>query len=332
MGVVKDITEEIIRKISVYCTVEQVAEVQGAITLVLYQYEISKKQTAITEYSCSGLDYVNRFLVAKEAAGIAPSTIDNYRLTLEMFFTATNKSVNDYRDDDIIYYLEFYRRTRQVSFVRIKNMQSALSSFWTWLYKKGYVKNNPVAQMDSVKLPKRIKQPFSDEERELPRMSCEKPRDFALVEFLYTTGVRVSELVSLNIDDISMTDRSLMVYGKGGKEREIYISAAAMVHLKTYLDSRTDDNPALFVSLKCPYERLSKKGIEDFLKKLGKKAGVKNVHPHRFRRTMATNALNRGMPIEQVSGLLGHTRLDTTQIYCTTNQQSIRHSHQKYCA
>lgn len=332
MGVIRDVTEEIIRRLTTYCNEDQIAEIQGAITMVLYQYDISKKQTAITEYSCSGLDYVHRFLVAKEAVGIAQSTIENYRLTLEMFFMATNKPLTDYKDDDIIYYLEFYRRTRQVSFVRIKNMQSALSSFWKWLYKKGYVKNNPVAQMESVKLPKRIKQPFSDEERELLRMNCERPRDLALIEFLYTTGVRVSELVSLNITDISVSGRSLMVYGKGGKERELYISAAAMVHLQRYLDGRTDNNPALFVSVKKPYDRLSKKGIEDFLKNLGDRAGVKNVHPHRFRRTMATNALNRGMPIEQVSGLLGHTRLDTTQIYCTTNQQSIRHSHQKYCA
>lgn len=332
MGAVKDITEEIIRKITAYCSADQIAEIQGAVTLVLYQYDISKKQTAITEYSCSGLDYVRRFLVAKEAAGIARSTIENYQLTLEMFFTATNKPIHEYTDDDVIYYLEFYRRTRQVSFVRIKNMQSALSSFWKWLYKKGYVKHNPIAQMDSVKLPKKIKQPFSDEEREKLRMACKHPRDLAMIEFLYTTGVRVSELVSLNIDDISFTNRSLTVYGKGGKEREIYISAAAMVHLQVYLDSREDRNPALFVSLKNPHDRLNKKGIEDFLKKLGKRAGVKNVHPHRFRRTMATNALNRGMPIEQVSGLLGHSRLDTTQIYCTVNQQGIRYSHQRYCA
>ena len=298
--------------------------------MVMYDYSVSEKETGIIVRQPDGYAYLEKFLLSKSSAGLSHKTLDNYRLTISMFLDSINKPLTELSDDDFIYYLEKYRQIRQVSFSRIKNMQSALSSFFSWLHKKRYIPSNPVAQLDSIKLPKTIKKPFSDEERELLKIQCEQLRDLALMEFLYSTGVRVSELTALNRSDINFASNDVTVFGKGFKERETYITPSASIYLKMYLDSRIDDNPALFVSLHKPYRRLSKNGIERMLRELGRRTGVNNVHPHRFRRTMATNALNRGMPIEQVSRLLGHTKLDTTQIYCSVSQENVRMSHKKY--
>lgn len=308
----------------------QMRQLKTVLHMAMYDYSVSKKETGIIVRQPDGYAYLEKFLLSKSSAGLSPKTLDNYRLTITMFLNAINKPLAELADDDFIYYLEKYRQIRRVSFSRIKNMQSALSSFFTWLHKKRYITSNPVAQLDSIKIPKTIKKPFSDEDRELLKIQCNQLRDLALMEFLYSTGVRVSELTALNRSDINFTNNDVTVFGKGSKERETYITPSAGIYLKMYLDSRTDDNPALFVSLHEPYRRLSKNGVERMLRELGRRTGIKNVHPHRFRRTMATNALNRGMPIEQVSRLLGHTKLDTTQIYCSVNQENVRMSHKKY--
>lgn len=309
---------------------DQMHRLKSVLHMVMYDYSVSEKETGIIVRQPDGYAYLEKFLLSKSSAGLSHKTLDNYRLTISMFLDSINKPLTELSDDDFIYYLEKYRQIRQVSFSRIKNMQSALSSFFSWLHKKRYIPSNPVAQLDSIKLPKTIKKPFSDEERELLKIQCEQLRDLALMEFLYSTGVRVSELTALNRSDINFASNDVTVFGKGFKERETYITPSASIYLKMYLDSRIDDNPALFVSLHKPYRRLSKNGIERMLRELGRRTGVNNVHPHRFRRTMATNALNRGMPIEQVSRLLGHTKLDTTQIYCSVSQENVRMSHKKY--
>lgn len=311
---------------------QQMAELKGVLYICLQDCEVSKKQTAVVMYEDQGSNYLNRFLMEKGAAGLSDKTLENYRLTIGMFLNAKNKPIGEYTDEDIICYLELYRRIRKVSFSRIKNMQSALSSFFNWLYRRKYIKSNPMAQMECIKVPKKIKHPFSAEEMELMRLHCEQIRDLAIIETLYSTAVRVSELTGMNRGDISFSDKDVTVTGKGNKQRETYMNAPMGVYLRLYLESRTDDNPALFVSLKSPHKRLEKNGIEAILKKIGLAAGVQNVHPHRFRRTAATNLLERGMPIEQVSKLLGHVKLDTTQIYCTVAQESVKASHQKYCA
>lgn len=309
---------------------DQMRQLKTVLHMAMYDYSVSKKETEIIVRQPDGYAYLDKFLLSKSSAGLSPRTLDNYRLTITMFLDAINKPLAELTDDDFIYYLEKYRQIRQVSFSRVKNMQSALSSFFSWLHKKRYITSNPVAQLDSIKLPKTIKKPFSDEDREMLKIQCEQLRDLALMEFLYSTGVRVSELTALNQSDINFNSNDVTVFGKGSKERETYITPSAGIYLKMYLDSRTDDNPALFVSLHRPYHRLSKNGVERMLRELGRRTGIKNVHPHRFRRTMATNALNRGMPIEQVSRLLGHAKLDTTQIYCSVSQENVRMSHKKY--
>ena len=309
---------------------EQLARLKTVLHMCLKNYTVVKDNLSLSTCNDDNFRYLRQFLLSKGASGLSQKTLDNYSLTIRMFLSTVNKPIGKYHDDDFICYLEMYRRVRKVSFSRIKNMQSALNSFWSWLFKKQIVNSNPVAALDSIKLPKKIKQPLSDEDREILKLHCNRLRDLALMEFLYSTGVRVSELTSLNISDISFSSKDCIVYGKGGKDREVYINAPTCIYLKQYLDSRTDDNPALFVSSRSPHSRLSKNAIEAILRSLGNRCGISNVHPHRFRRTMATNALNRGMPIEQVSRLLGHSKLDTTQIYCTVSQENVRLSHKKY--
>lgn len=321
----------ILQQMAPYLEESQMAELKGTLYICLQDYEIQKKQTDIAVYEDNASAYLRKFLLERGAAGLSQETLDNYKLTLEMFLQATNKPVTHYTDEDIICYLEVYRRVRKVSFARIKNMQSAMSSFFGWLCRRKYIPANPVAQMDSIKVPKKIKHPFTAEDMEILRINCKQLRDMAILETLYSTAVRVSELAAMDRTDISFVNRDVTVTGKGNKQRETYINASMGVYLKMYLESRKDNNPALFVSLKAPYERLSKRGIEALIKRIGIAAGVENVHPHRFRRTAATDLLRRGMPIEQVSKLLGHVKLDTTQIYCTVDQEAVRMSHRKYC-
>lgn len=326
-----EVIENVLQHMARHLTDQQLADLKGALYICLQDYELNKKETSLIAYEDHGTYYLNRFLLEKGAHGLSDKTIGNYRLTIRMFLEYYNKSVSEYTDEDVICYLEVYRRARNVSFSRIRNMQSALSSFFTWLCKRKYITSNPLAQLDTIKIPKKVKQPFTQEELELMRMHCNEIRDLALIETLYSTGVRVSELVALNRDDISFINKDVLVMGKGSKQRETYINASASVYLKLYLNSRTDDDPALFVGLRSPHKRLDKNGIEAVVKRIGKAAGIQNVHPHRFRRTFATNMLERGMPIEQVSKLLGHTKLDTTQIYCTIDQETVKASHKKYC-
>lgn len=327
-----EVISNIMQQMTPYLDERQLTELKGVLYICLQEYDVSKRQTEVVPYEDQGRNYLNRFLLEKGSAGLSDRTLANYKLTIGMFLDHHNKPIGEYTDEDIICYLEVYRRIRKVSFSRIRNMQSALSSFFTWLYKRKYVIANPAAQLDSIKVPKKIKHPFTAEELEMLRLHCEEIRDMAILETLYSTAVRVSELAGLNRDDVSFTDRDITVTGKGNKQRVSYINASMGLYLRLYLESRTDDNPALFVSLKSPHERLGKNGIEAILKRIGVAAGVQNVHPHRFRRTAATNLLERGMPIEQVSKLLGHVKLDTTQIYCTVAQESVKASHQKYCA
>lgn len=327
-----EVISNIMQQMAPYLDDRQLAELKGVLYICLQGYDVHRRETAVIPYEDQGTTYLNRFLLEKGSAGLSDKTLANYKLTVGMFLDHHNKPVGEYTDEDIICYLEVYRRIRKVSFSRIRNMQSALSSFFTWLHRRKYIAVNPAACLDSIKVPKKIKHPFSPEEMELLRLHCEEIRDMAILETLYSTAVRVSELAGLNRDDVSFSDRDVTVTGKGNKQRVSYINASMGLYLRLYLESRTDDNPALFVSLKSPYERLGKNGIEAILKRVGRAAGVQNVHPHRFRRTAATNLLERGMPIEQVSKLLGHVKLDTTQIYCTVAQESVKASHQKYCA
>ena len=270
------------------------------------------------------------FLVRKRVEGRSERTLGLYNLHLRRMLQCLNKPVQEITEGDLFLYIERYKRQRQVSGVYLDNIRLVFSSFFGWLNAKGYIRKNPAAGLDPIKTEKRIKKPLSDIELEKLRRKCGLERDLALIEFLYSTGVRVSELVALNRQDIDFVSMDVIVYGKGAKERETYLTAASCMHLKEYLDSRKDDNEALFVSLRAPHKRLTVSGVEEILRRLGRCTGIEKVHPHRFRRTMATNILNKGMPIEEVKEILGHVKLDTTMIYCQVGRENVKHSHRKY--
>ena len=204
------------------------------------------------------------------------------------------------------------------------------SSFFVWLRDRDRVRRNPMVLVESIKVEKRVKRPFTDTEREQLLRSCVTIRDKAMMEFLYSTAVRVSELANLNRDDIRWSSKDLIVYGKGGKERTVYLNERTNMYLQEYLQSRTDNNPALFVGLKSPHNRLSKAGIEDMIRRTGERAGVEKAHPHRFRGTSITNAINRGMPLQEASIMAGHAKTETTMLYCNVDQESVKYHHKKY--
>lgn len=305
----------------------QCNELKEALYIALQDYELANRCTELLDLDRSYVHYLQLFIVRKKTEGKSERTLKQYQLHLERMLQFLNMPIEKITENDLFCYLAKYKKDRGVTNVYLDNMRLVFSSFFGWLNAKGYIPRNPAKGLEPIKAEKRIKKPFADEELEMLRRNCEQERDLALLEFLYSTGVRVSELTALNRQDIDFYGKNVVVYGKGSKERETYLTASSCLHLKAYLDSRTDKNEALFVSMKAPHERLTVAGVEKILRRLGNKAGVEKVHPHRFRRTMATNVLKKGMPLEEVKELLGHTKLDTTMIYCTVSRENVKHSH-----
>ena len=322
--------EQIISSVLQWMDGREMGELKNALYYVLSGYDISEKCTDVQRIDKSWESVLGTFLVRKRVEGRSERTLALYSLHLRRMLQNLNKPVEEITEADLFVYIEIYKRKRNVSGAYLDNIRLVFSSFFGWLNTKGYISRNPAAGLDPIKTEKRIKKPLSDTELEKLRRKCRLERDLALIEFLYSTGVRVSELVALNRQDIDFSSMDVIVYGKGAKERETYLTAASCMHLKEYLDSRTDDNEALFVGLKSPYKRLTVSGVEEILRRLGRQTGIEKVHPHRFRRTMATNILNKGMPIEEVKEILGHVKLDTTMIYCQVNRENVRHSHRKF--
>ena len=315
--------EKIVSKVLQWMQGKELRDLKEALYSVLSDYDISEKSTELQKIDRSWEEELGTFLVRKKVEGRSERTIELYSLHLRRMLKYLNKPVNEITESDLFLYISMYREKRHVSGAYLDNIRLVFSSFFSWLNAKGYISKNPAAGLDPIKTEKRIKKPLSDTELEKLRRKCRLERDLALIECLYSTGVRVSELIALNRKD-------MVVYGKGAKERETYLTAASCMHLQEYLDSRTDNNEALFVSLKAPHKRLTVSGVEEVLRRLGRQTGIDKVHPHRFRRTMATNILNKGMPIEEVKEILGHVKLDTTMIYCQISRENVRHSHRKY--
>ena len=273
--------------------------------------------------------YLSSFIAAKRIEGCSVKTLDYYTSTIEKLLSALGKWIKDITTDDLRNYLAKYQQENGASKVTIDNIRRILSSFFSWLEDEDYIVKSPVRRIHKVKTAKVIKETFTDENIETLCDNCDSIRDLALVEMLTSTGVRVGELVMLNRQDINFNERSCIVLGKGEREREVYFDARTKLHLSEYLDSRTDSDPALFVSSKSPHNRLTINGIEKILRKLGIEAGIAKVHPHRFRRTLATMAIDKGMPIEQVQKLLGHVKIDTTMHYALVNQSNVKNAHRK---
>lgn len=274
--------------------------------------------------------YINLFLSAKEVEGCSYRTVKYYRETLEHLMFTLNKTITAVQTEDVRKYLSDYREMNNCSSVTIDNIRRVFSSFFSWLEDEDYIIKSPVRRIHKVKTATIVKETFTDENIEKMRDECTNIRNLTLIELLISTGIRVGELVNLNIKDLNFEDRSCIVQGKGNKQREVYFDARTKIHLMQYLNLRKDGNEALFVSINKPYQRLSIAGIELIVRKLGRKINVNRVHPHKFRRTLATMAIDKGMPIEQVQKLLGHVKIETTMHYAMVNQNNVKISHRKY--
>lgn len=273
---------------------------------------------------------IDLFIAAKRVEGCSEKSLKYYSVTISTMLQEVGKEIRHILTDDLRLYLTEYQAKRDSSKVTIDNIRRILSSFFSWLEDEDYILKSPVRRIHKVKTTASIKEIYTDEELELMRDNCESVRDLAIIDLLASTGMRVGEMVLLNREDIDFTERECIVLGKGDKERPVYFDARTKLHLRQYLDERCDENPALFVSLKAPYNRLNIGGVEVRIREMGQKLGIKKSHPHKFRRTLATTAIDKGMPIEQVQRLLGHQRIDTTMMYAQVKQSNVKIAHRKY--
>lgn len=309
---------------------EQMERLQNVCETMLSQYEIVRKPTGQERTQKVNADLLNLFLSAKKIEGCSDKTIHYYASTIEKLLTELTKQVAEIDTNDIRLYLAKQQETRNVSKVTIDNLRRIFSSFFAWLEDEDYIAKSPVRRIHKVRTDTLVKEVLSDENVEVLRDSCHETRDLAMIDLLLSTGMRVGELVKMNREDIDFQERQCVVFGKGNKEREVYFNARTKIHLKRYLDERTDDNPALFVSLQVPHSRLTISGVECRLRQLGKRVNLHKIHPHKFRRTLATMAIDKGMPIEQVQKLLGHVKIDTTLHYAMVNQNNVKMAHRKF--
>lgn len=276
--------------------------------------------------------YLEMFLTAKRIEGCSERTLEYYKSTIRTMLNKVNIPVRKMTTEILREYLSQYQGINNCGKVTIDNVRRNLSSFFSWLEEEDYILKSPIRRIHKVKTRKVVKEVISDENLEQLRDGCGERRDLAIIDILTSTGIRVGELVNLNISDLNFAERECIVYGKGDKERKVYFDARTKLHIQNYLAERTDDNSALFVSLNAPYQRLQISGVEVRLRELGRQLQINNIHPHKFRRTMATKAIDKGMPIEQVQKLLGHQQIDTTMQYAMVNQSNVKSSHRKYMA
>ena len=303
-------------------------QLQKVLECTLFGCEITKQEEKETINDNPNL--LDAFVSAKRIEGCSEKTLKYYRTTIEAMTTSIDKSICHIQTEDLRSYLTEYQVKNNSSRVTIDNIRRILSSFFSWLEDEDYILKSPVRRIHKVKTATNIKETYTDEELEKMRDNCKELRDLAIIDMLASTGMRIGEMVLLNKVDINFNERECVVFGKGDKERIVYFDARAKIHLQNYIESRTDENPALFVMLRAPYERIKIGGIETRLRKMGKTLKIEKVHPHKFRRTLATMAIDKGMPIEQLQQLLGHKRIDTTLQYAMVKQSNVKQAHRKY--
>ncbi len=282
--------------------------------------------------SVDNYEYLSMFINAKRIEGCSERTLAYYEGSVRHLLKAVSIPVRKITTEQIRDYLADYQKINNCGKVTVDNIRRNISSFFTWLEEEDHILKSPVKRIHKIKTRTVVKETITDEDIERLRDNCEVTRDVAIIDLLYSTGMRVGELVNLDIDDINFDERECIVYGKGEKERRVYFDAKAKLHIQNYINERTDDNPALFVTLDAPHSRLKISGVETRLRQLGRKVNVGRIHPHKFRRTMATRAIDKGMPIEQVQKILGHSQIDTTMHYAIVNQSNVKASHRKYIA
>lgn len=308
----------------------QTARLKAVLLQELQEIEMKECDFDEKRRTKENYDLLTAFISAKKIEGCSEKTLCYYRKTIERLLLAVEVSVNHITTSDIRQYLSHYQEQHHSSKVTIDNMRRIFSSFFSWLEDEDYIAKSPVRRIHKVKTDSLVKEVLSDEQLEQLRDNCTNKRNLAIIDVLASTGIRVGELVKLNRNDIDFHERQCIVFGKGNKERLVYFNARTKLHLQQYLNERTDKNPALFVSLFSPHSRLTISGVEVCIRKLGQQLDMPKVHPHKFRRTLATMAIDKGMPIEQVQRLLGHVRIDTTLHYAIVNQNNVKLAHKKY--
>lgn len=319
---IAEIEQEMLRKLDN----TQIEYLREVLRVVLDKYVVTEG----VDNNENEKDYIELFLSAKRIEGRSEKSLAYYSKTIHKACDGIKKGIRHITTDDLRYYLAEYQSTHKSSKVTIDNIRRILSSFFGWLEDEDYIVKSPVRRIHKVKSGSTVKDTYTDEELEAMRDSCNEVRDLALIDMLASTGMRVGEIVLLNRNDINFEERECVVFGKGNKERIVYFDARTKMHLRNYLDCREDDNEALYVSLKSPHKRLSIGGIEARLKEIGSSIGICDVYPHKFRRTLATSAIDKGMPIEQLQQLLGHQRVDTTLMYAMVKQSNVKQAHKKY--
>lgn len=315
----------ILNDMAEFLNISQMKKLQEV--LLQHLAENAKKQDDIENE-----EYLRLFLEAKKIEGCSERTLKYYRVTVEHMLRHILTPIRKMTTEEIRTYLVEYQKINNCGKVTIDNVRRNMSSFFSWLEEEDYILKSPMKRIHKIKTKTVVKSTISDEDIEKLRDQCTETRDLAMIDLLYSTGIRVGELVNLNISDVDLEQRECIVYGKGDKERRVYFDAKAKIHLQNYLNSRKDENPALFVTLDAPHERLQISGVEIRVRKLGRRLGLERIHPHKFRRTMATRAIDKGMPIEQVQKILGHSKIDTTMQYAIVNQTNVKISHQKFIA
>ena len=322
----QELINSVLSQMIPYLNNNQAARLQEVLEHSLFRITVTQDETQPDE-NISPLD---AFIAAKKVEGCSDKTLAYYRKTIQGMLNAIEKSAQQIMTDDLRAYLSDYQEKRSAGKVTIDNIRRILSSFFSWLEDEDYILKSPVRRIHKVKTAKVVKDTYTDEALEKMRDGCCCLRDLAIIDILASTGMRVGELVLLNRENINFEERECLVLGKGNKERVVYFDARAKIHLQNYLDSRSDNNSALFVGLRAPYNRLAIGGVESMLRKLGQALSIPKVHPHKFRRTLATTAIDKGMPIEQVQQLLGHQKIDTTLHYAMVKQQNVKQAHRKY--
>ena len=316
---------KIINEMAEYLNVSQMKKLQEVLLKTFAEDEASKSEV-------SNEEYLQLFLDAKQIEGCSERTIHYYKITIDKLFSNISTPVRKITTEEVRRYLVEYQRINNCSKVTVDNVRRNISSFFSWLEEEDYILKSPMKRIHKIRTKQQIKETISDEAIEQLRDNCNCVRDLAIIDLLYSTGMRVGELVNLNISDIDFESRECIVFGKGDKERKVYFDAKAKIHLQDYLSRRIDTNQALFVTLDAPYDRLKISGVEIRIRRLGRALNMEKIHPHKFRRTMATRAIDKGMPIEQVQKLLGHSQIDTTMQYAIVNQLNVKASHQKFIA
>lgn len=324
----QDLMMEVMQQMLPYLDNAQMKQLRQVLEQTFFHYEITSAETKPEEDDSNHL--IEMFIAAKRIEGCSEKTLKYYQTTIDAMVLSLGKNIRHILTGDLRSYLIEYQKKNQSSRVTIDNIRRILSSFFSWLEDEDYIIKSPVRRIHKVKTASSIKETYSDEDLEKMRDNCEELRDLAMIDMLASTGMRVGEMLLLNRDDINFSERECVVFGKGDKERIVYFDARAKLHLQEYLNSRTDNNPALFVTLRAPHERIQIGGIEHRLREIGKRLNIPKVHPHKFRRTLATMAIDKGMPIEQLQRLLGHQRIDTTLQYAMIKQSNVKMAHKKY--